>query len=298
MSNNDQLVLDALFRDIVKFYSSSQTSIITLNAITAAITELECPTEDFKMELTTVCDIIKNSRPRMFPIDNLIILLEKELQEKDYFSDKDIDARKTAVTKIIESLEERLNNDMYELATQGVKHIEDGDHIILHSVEEGAELLLPEAKRMGKNFEVLILRQDLVKTKQVINILDTAGIKYTVVPEWDLIHFFDKVNKLFIGAYALTVDGKFVSDSGTSNIVSECHIHKLPVYLFAPTLEITNTFSRDQNIYLKDESVSESGSDYNLISHSSDIVSLDLVDHIITEHGAIDKSKLADYCTT
>ena len=298
MSNNDQLVLDALFRDIVKFYSSSQTSIITLNAITAAITELECPTEDFKMELTTVCDIIKNSQPRMFPIDNLIILLEKELQEKDYFSDKDIDTRKTAVTKIIESLEERLNNDMNELATQGVKHIEDGDHIILHSVEEGAELLLPEAKRMGKNFEVLILRQDLVKTKQVINILDTAGIKYTVVPEWDLIHFFDKVNKLFIGAYALTVDGKFVSDSGTSNIVSECHVHKLPVYLFAPTLEITNTFSRDQNIYLKDESVSESGSDYNLISHSSDIVSLDLVDHIITEHGAIDKSKLADYCTT
>ena len=298
MSNNDQLVLDALFRDIVKFYSSSQTSIITLNAITAAITELECPTEDFKMELTTVCDIIKNSQPRMFPIDNLIILLEKELQEKDYFSDKDIDARKTAVTKIIESLEERLNDDMNELANQGVKHIEDGDHIILHSVEEGAELLLPEAKRMGKNFEVLILRQDLVKTKQVINILDTADIKYTVVPEWDLIHFFDKVNKLFIGAYALTVDGKFVSDSGTSNIVSECHIHKLPVYLFAPTLEITNTFSRDQNIYLKDESVSESGSDYNLISHSSDIVSLDLVDHIITEHGAIDKSKLADYCTT
>ena len=298
MSNNDQLVLDALFRDIVKFYSSSQTSIITLNAITAAITELECPIEDFKMELTTVCDIIKNSQPRMFPIDNLIILLEKELQEKDYFSDKDIDARKTAVTKIIESLEERLNDDMNELANQGVKHIEDGDHIILHSVEEGAELLLPEAKRMGKNFEVLILRQDLVKTKQVINILDTAGIKYTVVPEWDLIHFFDKVNKLFIGAYALTVDGKFVSDSGTSNIVSECHIHKLPVYLFAPTLEITNTFSRDQNIYLKDESVSESGSDYNLISHSSDIVSLDLVDHIITEHGAIDKSKLADYCTT
>ena len=298
MSNNDQLVLDALFRDIVKFYSSSQTSIITLNAITAAITELECPTEDFKMELTTVCDIIKNSQPRMFPIDNLIILLEKELQEKDYFSDKDIDARKTAVTKIIESVEERLNNDMNELATQGVKHIEDGDHIILHSVEEGAELLLPEAKRMGKNFEVLILKQDLVKTKQVINILDTAGIKYTVVPEWDLLLFFDKVNKLFIGAYALTVDGKFVSDSGTSNIVSECHIHKLPVYLFAPTLEITNTFSRDQNIYLKDESVSESGSDYNLISHSSDIVSLDLVDHIITDHGAIDKSKLADYCTT
>jgi len=93
MSNNDQLVLDALFRDIVKFYSSSQTSIITLNAITAAITELECPTEDFKMELTTVCDIIKNSQPRMFPIDNLIILLEKELQEKLQSAQQDMQYR-------------------------------------------------------------------------------------------------------------------------------------------------------------------------------------------------------------
>jgi len=298
MSNKDQLVLDALFRDIVKFYSSSQTSLITLQALQTSITELDCPTENFAAELTTVCDIIKNSRPRMFPIDNLIILLEKELQENDYFSDRDIDTRKTAIKEIINVLAERLKNDMNELANQGVKHIEDGDYIILHAVEEPVELLLPAAQRMGKKFEVLILRQDLVKTKQVITILETAGIKYTVIPEWDLIHFFDKVNKLFIGAYALTVDGKFVSDSGTSNIVSECHIHKLPVYLFAPTLEITNTFSRDQNIYLKDESVSESGSDYNLISHSSDIVSLDLVDHIITEHGAIDKSKLADYCTT
>ncbi len=298
MSNKDQLVLDALFRDIVKFYSSSQTSLITLQALQTSITELDCPAEDFTVELTTVCDIIKNSRPRMFPIDNLIILLEKELQENNYFSDSDMDTRKTAIKEIINVLAERMKNDMNELANQGVKHIEDGDYIILHAVEEPVELLLPAAQRMGKKFEVLILRQDLVKTKQVITILETAGIKYTVIPEWDLIHFFDKVNKLFIGAYALTVDGKFVSDSGTSNIVSECHIHKLPVYLFAPTLEITNTFSRDQNIYLKDESVSESGSDYNLISHSSDIVSLDLVDHIITEHGAIDKSKLADYCTT
>ena len=297
MSNKDQLVLDALFRDIVKFYSSSQTSLITLQALQTSITELDCPAENFAAELTTVCDIIKNSRPRMFPIDNLIILLEKELQENNYFSDSDMDTRKTAIKEIINVLAERMKNDMNELANQGVKHIEDGDYIILHAVEEPVELLLPAAQRMGKKFDVLILRQDLVKTKQVITILESAGIKYTIIPEWDLIHFFDKVNKLFIGAHAVTVDGKFVSDSGTSNIVSECQIHKLPVYLFAPTLEITNTFSRDQNIYLKDESVSESGSDYNLISHSSDIVSLDLVDHIITEKGAVNKNKLAKYCT-
>ena len=37
-------------------------------------------------------------------------------------------------------------------------------------------------------------------------------------------------------------------------------------------------------------------SEYNLVSHSSDILSLELVDHLITEEGAVDKNKLEEYC--
>ena len=296
MSTKDQRVLDTLFRDIVKFYSSSQTSLITLRAITEAIRDLKCDSDMFDAQLKEVCSIITNSQPRMFPIDNLIILFEKELDKQEYFKDKDIDTKKTATIQIIDDLIKRLEYDMSLLAKQGLNYIEDGDFIILHAVEEPVELLLPEAKRMGKEFEVLILRQDAIKTKQVIKIMEQNSIKYTVIPEWDLIHYFDKVNKLFIGAYAITADGKFVSDSGTSNIVSECHIHNLPTYLFAPILEITSTFSRNQNIYLKEESENVGGLDYTLISHSSDIVSLDLVDHIITDKGEIERDKLAEYC--
>ena len=296
MSTKDQMVLDTLFRDIVKFYSSSQTSLITLRAITEAIRDLKCDSDMFDAQLKEVCSIITNSQPRMFPIDNLIILFEKELDIQEYFKDKDIDTKKTATIQIIDDLIKRLEYDMSLLAKQGLNYIEDGDFIILHAVEEPVELLLPEAKRMGKEFEVLILRQDAIKTKQVIKIMEQNSIKYTVIPEWDLIHYFDKVNKLFIGAYAITADGKFVSDSGTSNIVSECHIHNLSTYLFAPILEITSTFSRNQNIYLKEESENVGGLDYTLISHSSDIVSLDLVDHIITDKGEIERDKLAEYC--
>ncbi len=296
MSTKDQRVLDTLFRDIVKFYSSSQTSLITLRAITEAIRDLKCDSDMFDAQLKEVCSIITNSQPRMFPIDNLIILFEKELDKQEYFKDKDIDTKKTATIQIIDDLIKRLEYDMSLLAKQGLNYIEDGDFIILHAVEEPVELLMPEAKRMGKEFEVLILRQDAIKTKQVIKIMEQNSIKYTVIPEWDLIHYFDKVNKLFIGAYAITADGKFVSDSGTSNIVSECHIHNLPTYLFAPILEITSTFSRNQNIYLKEESENVGGLDYTLISHSSDIVSLDLVDHIITDKGEIERDKLAEYC--
>ena len=298
MSAKDQVVLDSLFRDIVKFYSSSQLSVVTLQAIIESINDLECDEDMFTPQLKEVCKIITDSKPRMFPIDNLIILFESELEKNNHFNEKDLPTKKSASIEIIKNLIDRLEDNMSELANHGLEHIEDGDFIVLHAVEEPVELLMPEAKKMGKEFEVLILRQDAAKTEQVINIMEKNGIKYTVIPEWDLIHFFDKVNKLFIGAYAITSDGKFVSDSGTSNIVSECHIHELPIYLFSPVLEITPTFSRNQNIYLKEEAKSSSGLDYTLISHSSDIISLDLVDHIITDEGEIAQEKLSEFCTT
>jgi len=296
MSTVDQKILDSLFRDIVKFYSSSKTSIITLRAIINAIRFLECKDDRFRVQVMEVCKTITNSQPRMFPIDNLIILLEHELEKNNFFEDKDISIKKSATIEILEDLIIRLNYDMKELANQGLDHITDGDFIVLHAAEEPVELLLPEAKNMGREFEVLILRQEPVKTNRVIKIMEHNQIKFTVIPEWDLIHHFDKVTKLFIGAYAITADGKFVSDSGTSNIVSECHIHKLPIYLFAPILEITPTISSDQNIYLKEEPQYASGVDYTLISHSCDIVNLELVNHIITDQGEINKDKLKDYC--
>ena len=296
MSTVDQKILDSLFRDVVKFYSSSKTSIITLRAIINAIRFLECKDDRFRVQVMEVCKTITNSQPRMFPIDNLIILLEHELEKNIFFEDKDISIKKSATIEILEDLIIRLNYDMKELANQGLDHITDGDFIVLHASEEPVELLLPEAKNMGRKFEVLILRQEPVKTNRVIKIMENNQIKFTVIPEWDLVHHFNKVTKLFIGAYAITADGKFVSDSGTSNIVSECHIHKLPIYLFAPILEITPTISGDQNIYLKEEPQYSSGVDYTLVSHSCDIVNLELVNHIITDQGEINKDKLKDYC--
>ena len=96
MSTKDQIVLDSLFRDIVKFYSSSHTSLITLRAIIEAIKDLDCVADVFVSQLKEVCAIITNSQPRMFPIDNLIILFEQELEKQEYFKDKNITTMKSA----------------------------------------------------------------------------------------------------------------------------------------------------------------------------------------------------------
>jgi hypothetical protein len=55
MSSKDQLILATLFRDIVKFYSSSQTSLVTLDAIIVSIIDLLCDDEIFAPQLKEVC---------------------------------------------------------------------------------------------------------------------------------------------------------------------------------------------------------------------------------------------------
>ena len=94
MSKKDQIVLDSLFRDIVKFYSSSQTSLVTLQSIIESIRDLECDEDMFGPQIKEVCSIITNSQPRMFPIDNLMILFEQELEKHEYFQNNETATKK------------------------------------------------------------------------------------------------------------------------------------------------------------------------------------------------------------
>lgn len=79
--------------------------------------------------------------------------------------------------------------------------------------------------------------------------------------------------------------------------MSESHLHKLPVYLFVLTLEFIHRSVRNQNIYRKREQISQGGVEYSPISHSQDIINLNLVDHIITERGEIRMDEIGEYRT-
>ena len=161
------------------------------------------------------------------------------------------------------------------------------DFIVIHSIEENIEHLIPEAKKRGKNFKILVLKQDIVTTGKILNILNNNQIKYEVIPEYDLVHYVDKITKLFIGTQALTNDNYLICDPGTSNIVSECHIHKVPICLFLKTLKFSHYPASDQNIRKNSYNDEHDGVEYKYSIHSNDIIKLNLIDHIVTEEGEV-----------
>ena len=283
MTHLEQHTIDKLFRDLIRVYSTSATSIIGLCSFQRAIGELVCHDRDLANEITKLSDLIKNTQPRMFPLDNLMFILDKEiklLRDNNQFTHE-------SVSSILDKFIRRLESDMNSLVKKGVECIEDGDFIVIHSIEENIEHLIPEAKKRGVNFKILVLKQDIVTTGKILKILNDHQIEFEVIPEYDLVHYFDKITKLFLGTQALTNDNHIICDPGTSNIVSECHIHEIPIYLFVKTLKFSLHPAADQNILKNSYQDEHNGIEYDFSIHSNDIINLKLINHIITEQGDI-----------
>jgi translation initiation factor 2B subunit (eIF-2B alpha/beta/delta family) len=84
---------------------------------------------------------------------------------------------------------------------------------------------------------VIVLKQDLAKTRRLIKSLSAADIDMEIIPEYSLSHYIEQGSKVFMGALSITKDLKVVSAVGSANIVSLCHLNNLPIYLFANTLK-------------------------------------------------------------
>jgi len=288
MSSIEQHTIDKLFRDLIRVYSTSATSIIGLDSMQTAIEELVCESSDLSAEIIKLSETVKNTQPRMFPLDNLMLILDKAIQS---LLDEN-KLTKESIVKILSTFKMRLESDMDTLVKKGLEWIEDDDFIVIHSIEENIEHLIPEAKKKGINFKILVLRQDIVTTGEILNILIKNQIDFEVIPEYDLVHYFDKITKLFLGTQALTNDNYIICDPGTSNIVSECHIHKIPIILFLKTLKFSHYPASDQNIRKNSFQDEHNGVEYSFSIHSNDIIKLELISHIITEKGEVSENNI------
>ena len=141
--NKDQKTIDKLFRDLIRVYSTSATSMIGLDSIQTAIGELGCENSNLGNEIMTLSDVVKNTQPRMFPLDNLMLILDKKI--KPLIENKQL--TKNSVSTILDTFRSRLESDLEALVTSGLEWIQDGDFIVIHSIEENIEHLIPEARK-------------------------------------------------------------------------------------------------------------------------------------------------------
>ena len=293
MKEKDKEILYKLFRDHEDVRGSSRMAMLALRSFIESINDLRCNASEIKALITELCDAIKHTEPRIVPLIHMIKAFETEM-EGHY--GEDLQKTKNEAVRILQEKHDLLRSKVEQVIEHGVNLVEDGDTIVVHTASSDVTNMLVRAKEvLKKNFKLIILKQDFVKTKLLVRTLSKAKIDLLVVPEYSLSHYIEKANKLFIGAVSITPDAKVVAAIGTANIVGLCHINKVPVYLFANSLKFSFHPSSSQRIHTKTVSTSQDDVNYMLTTHSHDIVDLKLVDHLITEDGKIEKPFMEKY---
>ena len=284
MNTKDRESLYKLFRDMADVLGTSRMTEMALESFIRAIQALKCSREAILPLFNELSECVKNSRPHIVPLIHLLEEFEDEIR----FTRSDVDLE-TIRADAVETLKEKLHafrERVRRLTERGAQYVQDGDVVLVHSASGVViKILLNAKEKLGRNFKAIVLKQDFAKTRQLIQAIAQAGIPHEVVPEYDLIHHLPQATKLFIGAAAVTPDLNVVASAGTANIVSLCHVGKIPVYLFVNSLKFSHQSTPDQQIHRKEEKETRDGLTYSLTTYSHSLVSLQLIDHVITGMG-------------
>jgi translation initiation factor 2B subunit (eIF-2B alpha/beta/delta family) len=295
MNQSDHELLYKLFRDHEDVIGESKTTLLSLESLVTSIKELRCGPQDMQGQVKELFEIIKNSEPKIVPLINLIMSIEHETVKESTYDKASIGEIKEALISLVEKGIVRYKSNVEHIIINGSGLIEDNDFVIVHSASSIVRHSLVKAKLAGKSFKVLILKQDFVKTRQIIRTLNDAEIPYIVIPEHNLVHYIDDTTKVLVGAISVTRDEKFIAAVGTTSVVGTSHLHKIPVYLLVDTLKFSYFISDEQRIHKKVMKEVREDLEYSYIQYSHDKVELMYVDHIITEKGEVSKEDVEKY---
>ncbi len=286
MNITDREKLYNLFRELADALGTNRTTMAALQSFINAVKLLQCKRECLLTQYAELVEIIKTTQPRIIPLIHLIEQFETEIKA---YADASYDEIRNQTVRIVEQKMKLYESMTEEVIQVGRQYVQDNDVVITHSASTVVKRILIDAKKeLNRKFSVIILKQDFLKTRQMITWLTEAGIDHIIVPEYSLSLQLEKATKMFIGAVSVTHDKQAVAVVGTANVVSFCHINHIPVYLFVKSLKFSHQPRAQQHIYLKVVDMVQDDCIYHLTTHSHDLIDLKLVDHLITENGEVE----------
>jgi translation initiation factor 2B subunit (eIF-2B alpha/beta/delta family) len=290
MKPEDKAIMCRLIRDHEDLVGSSRVAMLSLEAFIESIRQLKCSADEVADLYAELAGGIKTTEPKVIPLIHLIEEFEAEMEGQMDGSLEEI--RERAISILIRKRDD-LKDRVGKVMEHGLNCISAGDVILLHTASLDVTNMFVLAKGVLQiDFSTIVLKQDPVKTRKLIRRLNEGAVEMAVVPEYNLSHYLSRATKIFVGSLSVTPDMQFVAAIGTANIVSLCHLNKIPVYLFANTLKFAHKPGTEQQIHTKVESHAADECTYTLTTHSHDLVDMALVDYLVTETGVYPRDRI------
>lgn len=251
--------------------------------------------ESFLEELTQAARSLLQTRPTAVSLPNGIrYVMRRVIASKGQVSSVEI-IRSTA----IEAAEDFIQNTqtaVQRIGEIGARRIRDGDVVLTHCNSSAAISILKTAWGQGKRFEVLVTEtRPRFQGHLTARELASIGIPVTLVLDDAVRFYMQDVDKVLVGADAITANGALVNKIGTSMVALAAHEAKVRVFVAAETYKFSPETMVGELVKLEERDPSEIISEYELKklgpvrvrNPSFDVTPPEFIDLIITERGII-----------
>jgi ribose 1,5-bisphosphate isomerase len=193
--------------------------------------------EEYKREMSRVAALLMGTRPTAVSLPNAIHLVMRSLSGEF----KSVSAARERFSGVCQSFISASERAVIQIGQVGARHIRDGDVVLTHCNSEAALECLLQANRDGVSFSVFATEvrpgnQGLL----TIKVLNDDGIPTSYIVDSAVRYFMKQVDKVIVGADAVSVNGAVVNKIGTSQIALAAHeararfLVAAETYKFAP----------------------------------------------------------------
>jgi ribose 1,5-bisphosphate isomerase len=251
--------------------------------------------ESFFNELTEAARILLQTRPTAVSLPNGIRYVMHRLNLARGRNDSFKEIREATLAAASEFIE-NAKTAVQRIGEIGARRIVDGDVLLTHCNSAAAIEVMKTAWREGRRFEVLVTEtrprfQGHITARE----LSKAGIPVTLILDDAVRYFMQDVDKVIVGADAVTANGALVNKIGTSMVALAAHEARVRVFVAAETYkfspetmigELVEIEERGPGEVISDEQQRKIGS-IKVLNPSFDVTPAEYIDLIITERGII-----------
>ena len=249
----------------------------------------------FLDELTNASQVLLRTRPTAVSLPNGIRYVMHRVTTVAA-SSKSVDEIRGVAVEAAKTFIENAKTAVERIGEIGARRIKDDDVLLTHCNSSAALSVMKSAWATGKKFEVFVTEtRPRFQGHITATELRKTGIPVTMILDDAVRYFMQEVDKVIVGADAITANGALVNKIGTSMVALAAHEAKVKVYAAAETYkfspetmigDLVRIEERDSNEIISQKELERIGS-IKVRNPAFDVTPPDFIDLIITEWGII-----------
>ncbi len=250
---------------------------------------------EFVKELEDTAKMLLETRPTAVSLPNAIRYVLHRVHESQKMG-RSLGEIRSATIQAGQEFIASSKTAIQRIGRIGANRIRKGDVLLTHCNSSAVNAIIKAAWEQGKKIQVFATEtrprfQGWITAK----VLGEVGIPVTLIPDSAVRFFMDKIDRVIVGADAITANGALVNKIGTSMVALAAHEARVRFFVAAETYKFSPETMIGELVKIEERDTSEvippdqlkKMPNVKVRNPSFDITPPEYVDIIITENGII-----------